>query len=1124
MTSRTIVRTSLAFAALAIAAAAPARANQGYVCGNPEIRMNFQHGPFGGSFYDVGFPSQQRTDPATGIPIVPDIETGGDIGVGTNFYAPIGSFLMPRLYQTAHQMVNQQQPFEKGFGLTSPIMFAVEGHGCGPAAIDGSADIDTASLPTPVRDGHEEPINVSALNTTVIPQTTLHAADRPSVFLISVDQASPDFLDLYPVTVEFGVSNFCCDASMDIATALVNGGFNWPCDPFCALLHHANKLAITPLPGTPLRPNTMYAAVITNRVTWGNLTQNLQRSRGLVDIINCIKDQDFNGNFRACNGSNPVNTEEDAAGISVPAFVAYRDALNVLETANNTGGMGNAKDTYEGPAIFPTISALTVFKTGDPTAGFRGMVTDALTNPSADWHLKSPIVPSSRFNPVDTPDFSLPADQFGDHPKIKSNGVFNEFCVYEATVSMPVYMDYPPPATINSPPPLRIQFNNAGVPKLHHNDDGTGGYPLGRIFITIPREGQIPINGYPVVVMSREGGGGDVPLVSRGTDDHFPEYGGPEPNHDDVQFTQPGEGPALYFARAGYAGVQIDDTAGGARRPSRFGIKEEDNLIFGYKGSIEWGIRDAIRQLAVELAVLGGNTLNVNPFGPNAALANCTQIKCTYSSANGNTDPTVGRQCCEVDQYGNPTGACDPGNPNPPVSVLPSYNPYPLTFKFDTSQLAIMGHSVGATVVPLALAAENSGLPIYKRAILSGSGGSFSTNALHKQEPAIDVPLTTGRHGLRDFAESWAELDRSLMSEGDPALGVVQMALEPGDSPPYDWQINRLVMNSDPHQPTAGYILNFQGMVDHYIQPPTGNAQTLAMGLGLGITRQMATGNNGAWLDSYDADLMFYPPNPGYECEDRDSLGHSNCFINDNHDFRAFMPYASVMQFAGWKNSLNTSLVKNWGRNLLPDRGKSLIVQINNDGYNAHFTDDDTGHFQTNKQDGHEAMWQHLGPKLQYQCFLKSALRSTSLTPLGTAIINDDVFNTGTDNSPTGVSECCAHRFDVTGGPLFDNCSSCAAYVCAQPGKSYCCLSTLPGWDQGCVDVAKPPPPPLQCIEWSEYLTSPPMWVHCGFVTSPACGPFTTSCANSNCVCAGGWYQPPTPPPPAVCDPGNPDR
>jgi hypothetical protein len=133
---------------------------------------------------------------------------------------------------------------------------------------------------------------------------------------------------------------------------------------------------------------------------------------------------------------------------------------------------------------------------------------------------------------------------------------------------------------------------------------------------------------------------------------------------------------------------------------------------------------------------------------------------------------------------------------------------------------------------------------------------------------------------------------------------------------------------------------------------------------------------------------------------------------------------------------------------------------------------------------------------------------------VGTAIINDDVFNTGTDNSPTGVSECCAHRFDVTGGPLFDNCSSCAAYVCAL--KPYCCLSTLPGWDQGCVDVAKPPLPPPNCNAWTDVVN--------GGIPCAGCPGNTPACGDPNCQCTGGWWQPPPLPPPAVCDPGNPDR
>src|SRR5262249_17389887 len=155
--------------------------------------------------------------------------------------------------------------------------------------------------------------------------------------------------------------------------------------------------------------------------------------------------------------------------------------------------------------------------------------------------------------------------------------------------------------------------------------------------------------------------------------------------------------------RAGYAGIQIDDTYGGARRPPGAHIKNEDDVIFGDKGSNEVAIRDNIRQMALELAVLGAKTLNVNPFGSVSDLANCTQIKCPYSSANGNTDPRVGRKCCDVDAYGMPTLACDPYNLNPPAPVLPPVAPVPLFFKFDTSQLAIMGHSVGASVVPLAL-------------------------------------------------------------------------------------------------------------------------------------------------------------------------------------------------------------------------------------------------------------------------------------------------------------------------------------------------------------------------------------------------------------------------------------
>ena len=135
---------------------------------------------------------------------------------------------------------------------------------------------------------------------------------------------------------------------------------------------------------------------------------------------------------------------------------------------------------------------------------------------------------------------------------------------------------------------------------------------------------------------------------------------------------------------------------------------------------------------------------------------------------------------------------------------------------FDTGTLALMGHSMGATIAPLVLAHE----PRYRAGILSGAGGSWIENVVYKLSPFAVRPLAelivryngTGNH----------------LNEFDPVLGLLQWAAEPADPPVYDRYILREPLAGEPRN-----VLMFQGIVDTYIMPPIANATSLSLGVDL---------------------------------------------------------------------------------------------------------------------------------------------------------------------------------------------------------------------------------------------------------------------------------------------------
>ncbi|MCA9608849.1 MAG: hypothetical protein KC619_24765 [Myxococcales bacterium] len=214
----------------------------------------------------------------------------------------------------------------------------------------------------------------------------------------------------------------------------------------------------------------------------------------------------------------------------------------------------------------------------------------------------------------------------------------------------------------------------------------------------------------------------------------------------------PGSGPATAFAQAGWAGVSVDGPLGGLRNLEGW---DEQFAIFNINNPA--GLRDNVRQSALELVHLAR-------FLPSVAI--------DASGCGGLTTPAG-------------DGAVT----------------------LDASQLAIMGHSMGATIAPLAVALE----PRYRAMILSGAGSSWIRNVMYKESPVDVRPAAENllRYSARGFD----------LNEHDPALMLLQWAGEPADPQVYP-------LGDDPR-----HVLMFQGILDTYIPPPVANPESLALGL-----------------------------------------------------------------------------------------------------------------------------------------------------------------------------------------------------------------------------------------------------------------------------------------------------
>jgi hypothetical protein len=380
-------------------------------------------------------------------------------------------------------------------------------------------------------------------------------------------------------------------------------------------------------------------------------------------------------------------------GMSDAVAEAHRAALDAIAAAGT-------------PAS--ELVALTVFTTGDPVSGMGAAIEAARATALP--------VPNEVFARTDE---------------------FPTFCVYAATMDMPVYQEGEPPFEEEGG---GFVLDASGAPVLQ-------GTERARFFVTVPK-GVMPEAGFPLVVFSRTGGGGDRPLVDRGV---RAVPGG--------EAVVPGTGPALELARVGFAGASVDGPHGGLRNITQ---GDEQFLVFNFQNSV--ALRDNVRQSALELALLP-DVLE----GVSIDVADCP-------------------------------GVTAPGG----------------VARFDTGTLAVMGHSMGAAISPLALVFE----PRLRAAVLSGAGGSFLENVIHKQKPLQVKPLAEVILALAGSGYG--------LTEETPILSMLQWAGEPADAPLYGRYVVR--------EPLAGaprHVLMMQGIVDHYILPPIANATSLSFGLDL---------------------------------------------------------------------------------------------------------------------------------------------------------------------------------------------------------------------------------------------------------------------------------------------------
>ncbi len=234
-----------------------------------------------------------------------------------------------------------------------------------------------------------------------------------------------------------------------------------------------------------------------------------------------------------------------------------------------------------------------------------------------------------------------------------------------------------------------------------------------------------------------------------------------------------GSGPAADYAAEGWAAISVDGPLGGLRNTTG---ADEQFLVYNFNNPE--ALRDNIRESALELGLIARAlpTLSV---------------------------PTA--TCAEI-------GAA--------------------VARFDPRHLVLAGHSMGASIAPLAFSMSEA----FEGTILSGAGASNIMNLIYKEKPLAvrgfaELLLGYGERGIR-------------LTEFDPVASLVQWATEASDAQVYAPRLSAERGRKPLH------VLMFQGIVDHYIMPPMVHA----------LVRSMKLDQVGPSVDAEVAELALFPP------------------------------------------------------------------------------------------------------------------------------------------------------------------------------------------------------------------------------------------------------------------------
>lgn len=235
---------------------------------------------------------------------------------------------------------------------------------------------------------------------------------------------------------------------------------------------------------------------------------------------------------------------------------------------------------------------------------------------------------------------------------------------------------------------------------------------------------------------------------------------------------EPGGGPAADYAAEGWAGISVDGPLGGLRNTAG---ADEQFLVYNFNNPE--ALRDNIRESALELGLIARAL-------PALRVA---------------------------------TGTC--------ASVGAA------AARFDPAHLVLAGHSMGASIAPLAFSMSEA----FEGTILSGAGASNILNLIYKEKPIAvrgfaELLLGYGERGIR-------------LTEFDPVASLVQWATEASDAQVYAPQLSAGRGKRPLH------VLMFQGIVDHYIMPPMVHA----------LVRSMKLDQVGPPVDATVAELALFP-------------------------------------------------------------------------------------------------------------------------------------------------------------------------------------------------------------------------------------------------------------------------